>query len=121
MEKKKILIVEDELVIAWDIKYSLENHGYEVTDVVATSDEALESIEEVKPDLVMMDIILEGTQNGIELARDIKIKYDIRVLYITALIDNKTFEDAEKTNPVCYLVKPYREAELVNWIEKALT
>lgn len=121
MEKKKILIVEDELVIALDIKFSLENYGYEVTDVVATGDEALDSIEEVKPELVVIDIILDDSQSGIELARKIKMKYDIQVLYITALIDNETYENAKKTNPVCYLVKPYRENELVQWIEKALS
>lgn len=119
MEKKKILIVEDELVIALDIKYTLESEGYDVIDIVATSEEAIKSIKEIKPDLLLMDIILEGPQNGIELTKMIQKEYNIPVLYITALIDNKTYEDAEKTKPICYLVKPYRDKELVTWVDKA--
>ena len=68
-----------------------------------------------------MDILLEGSKNGIELTEEIQKTSNIPVLYITALIDSKTYEDAEKTKPVCYLVKPYRDKEMLNWVERAFT
>lgn len=117
--KKTVMIVEDELVIALDLKYTLENEGYDVCDIITSGDDALKSIEEFKPDLVLMDIILEGSINGIEAADIIHKKYKIPVLFITALVDKTTYQQAQKAEPVCFLVKPYREQELISWVKKA--
>ena len=118
--KKKVLIIEDELVIALDIKYSLESKGFEVCDFISSAEEALTRLDNIKPDIIVIDIVLEGMMDGIELAEIINEKYQIPIIYITALDDKKTYQDAQKTRPVCFLVKPYGDKELLSWVNIAL-
>ncbi len=119
MPEEKILIVEDELIVAEDIKMSLERFGYSVTAIVKTGEEAAKKADELQPDLVLMDIVLKGKMNGIDAAGKIG-KLNIPVVFLTAYTDTATLERAKITEPYGYLVKPFEETELHSVIEIAL-
>ncbi len=118
--KHKILIVEDESIVALDIQDSLTHAGYEVVDRVGTGKEALERIEKYRPDLVLMDIKLKGPLNGIQTAQRIRKEHNIPVVYLTAYADFATIEKAKLTEPFGYLLKPFEEKDLITTIELAL-
>jgi len=118
--KNKILIVEDEYIIAIDLKKILVKLGYEVTSFVGKGEEALIKAEQEKPDLILMDIMLHGKLNGIQTAELIKQKFEIPVVYLTALIDEETLQKAKITEPGGYLLKPFEEKALHSAIELAL-
>jgi PAS domain S-box-containing protein len=120
METAKILIVEDEAVIAKDLQWRLEGMGYDVPLTVANGEEAVDKATEINPDLVLMDIVLIGQMDGIEAAEQIRSKADIPVIYLTAYADEQTFERAKVTEPFGYLIKPIRDKELHISIEMAL-
>ncbi|MCG6551950.1 MAG: response regulator [Candidatus Magnetominusculus sp. LBB02] len=120
MSKKKILIVEDEIIIAKDIQKCLEDLGYSVTGAVPTARQALLKIEERRPDLVLMDIMLQDGIDGIEAAAQVRAKYDIPVIYLTAYADEKMIERAKITEPFGYLLKPFEDRELHINIEMAM-
>lgn len=120
MNKTKILIVEDERIVAIDIKATLEDHGFEILDIVISGEEAIEKALELKPDLILMDIFLKGQLTGIDAVQKIKEKMDIPVIYLTAYEDKKTMNKAQETNPVGYIVKPFEEDFLVSFIKKVL-
>ena len=120
MENKKILIVEDERVVAEDIKNSLEDLGYVVTGVEDSGEEAIKKVEENKPDLVMMDIKLKGKMDGIDAASQISSRSNIPIVFLTAHTDEKTLERAKLTEPFGYLVKPFEQQDLQIAIEMAL-
>jgi two-component system, response regulator PdtaR len=115
-----VLVVEDEKITANDIKDSLENLGYRVPALVSSGAEAINRAEELKPDLVIMDIMLEGFMDGIEAAEEIRSRLDIPVIYLTAYSDKKTVERAKVTQPYDYIHKPFRESELQTAIEISL-
>ncbi len=119
-ENIKILIVEDERIVAEDIQSSLQNIGYSISGVVSSGKEALKRIKEDKPDLVLMDIILKGRMNGIEAANTIRFQYDVPVVYLTAHADMNTLEKAKVTEPFGYILKPFNDGELQSTIEMAL-
>jgi PAS domain S-box-containing protein len=118
--KPKILVVEDEWIIAHNIKTSLENLGYKVPAVVATGEEAIKKSEAKKPNLVLMDIVLQGEVDGIEAAKRIISKLDIPVIFLTAYTENEVLKQAKKTGAHGYLVKPFKDRELQAAIEFAL-
>jgi len=120
MQNKKILIVEDESVTAEDLSSKLSKMGYEITGRVASADGALASIKGNRPDLVLMDILINGDRNGIEAARLIQDERSIPVVYITALSDEKTLADARATDPYGFIIKPYTPSDLRSSIELAL-
>ncbi|MCK4312779.1 MAG: diguanylate cyclase [Candidatus Cloacimonetes bacterium] len=120
MEKKKILIVEDERLIAKDIQRTLMMIGYEVPNPVKSGKEALKMAKELKPDLVLVDIKLEGNLNGTEITDTIQNKLKIPVIYLTAYSDKQTISDAKVTGPFGYLIKPFDDRELHTTIEMAL-
>ena len=120
MSKVKIMVVEDEIIIARDIQMSLENMGYEVTDVVATGNDAVECAKKANPDLVLMDIELQGDMDGTEAAQKINSILDIPVIYITAYADSAVLERAKATGPFGYMIKPFEEQQLHTTIEMAL-
>ncbi|MGH2574348.1 MAG: PAS domain S-box protein, partial [Ignavibacteria bacterium] len=120
MESPKILVVEDEGIIAQDIKSCLENLGYTVTDVVYTGQEAIEKAAIFRPDLVLMDIVLKGDKDGIEAANEIRKRFNIPIVYLTAYEDNKTLKRAKLTEPSGYILKPFEERYLRSSIEMAL-
>ncbi|MBF0488814.1 MAG: response regulator [Nitrospirae bacterium] len=120
MLKKKILIVEDEIIIAKDIQKCVEDLGYVVTGAVPTAREAFIKIEERRPDLVLMDIMLQDGIDGVEAASQVRAKYDIPVIYLTAYADEKMIERAKITEPFGYLLKPFEDKELHINIEMAM-
>ncbi|NEP55549.1 MAG: diguanylate cyclase [Symploca sp. SIO2G7] len=116
----KILIVEDESVVAWDIQETLEQLGYKVVANVTSGAEAIQLPAAIKPDLVLMDIQLEDEMDGITAAGKIRDRFDIPIIYLTAHADEYTWQRAISTNPYGYLVKPFQERELQTTIEIAL-
>jgi len=118
--EKKILIVEDEQLIAHSIERSLFKAGYSVPGMAASAEEAFEQIEQTRPDLVLMDIHIQGPSDGVETARVIREKYHLPVIYLTAHADVDTLERAKITEPRGYLVKPVNHANLPSSIEMAL-
>ena len=120
MESAKIMVVEDEGIIAQDIKNCLENLGYTVPEVVFTGHEAIEKAALIRPDLILMDIVLKGEIDGIETAAEIKSRYSIPIVYLTAYEDDKTLKRAKLTEPLGYILKPFEERYLRSSIEMAL-
>ncbi len=117
---KQILIVEDERIVAEDIRRSLENLGYFVSAVASSGMEALKKTQENIPDLALVDIVLRGTMDGIETARQMHTHFNIPVVYLTAYDDEETLHRAKTTEPYGYLLKPFKERELHTTIEMAL-
>jgi len=99
MGKIKILVVEDEAIIAKDLQWRLEGMGYEVPAVIASGEEAISRTVEFKPDLVLMDIMLLGEIDGIEAANEIRAKSDIPIIYLTAYADDEILERAKISEP----------------------
>jgi CheY-like chemotaxis protein len=120
MTKAKIMIVEDEWVTADDIRMSLQSLGYTVTSVTSSGEEAIQNAEKDKPDLVLMDIVLEGKMDGIEAANEIRTNLNIPVVYLTAYADEKILERAKITEPFGYIVKPFITEDIRITIELAL-
>ena len=115
----KVLIVEDETIIAMELEDRLTHLGYAVTGSAASASAAFNSIENERPDIVLMDIHIQGSQDGIETAKQVGIHFNIPVIYLTAYADDATVQRAKITKPFAYLVKPFREDELRAAIEVA--
>jgi len=120
MRRARILIVEDENLVARDLYNMVRTMGYEVTTVAQNGDEVLKSIQEKRPDLALMDIVLKGNIDGISVASVLWEEHGIPVVYITSFADDLTFERAKLTEPFGYLIKPFEERELELTIETAL-
>ncbi|MGZ2368463.1 response regulator [Ancylomarina sp. YFZ004] len=120
MNKVKILVVEDEIIIADNICDILENLGYEALEPAINYTEAIETIENEKPDLAILDIQLAGKKDGVDLAWTIKKQYDIPFIFLTSNADPATIEKAKKAEPPAYLVKPFNKDDLYTSIEIAL-
>ena len=120
MDSVKILVVEDEVLVAKDIKRSLDDLGYAVTSVVPTGEEALARVKSDRPNLILMDIVLKGKLTGIQTAEMIHYSFDIPIIYLTAYSDSQTIEAAKKTEPYGYLLKPIVQEELFTNVEIAL-
>jgi len=114
-----ILVVEDEVIVANDIRETLLSFGYQVAGMAKSGEAALEKVAETNPDLVLMDIRLTGTMDGIDTAREIHRLTDIPVIYLTVFTDKVLLERAKLTEPYGYLIKPYDERELQSVIEMA--
>ena len=120
MVQAKILIVDDEVVVAEDIRRQLRSLGYLVVGVVASGSEAVQLAGEHRPDLILMDIKLKGPMDGIEAARTIQSQYGTPVIYLTAFSDEETLERARQTLPLAYLIKPFVSSDLRAALELAL-
>lgn len=120
MAKAKILIVEDENIVAKDIENNLKKMGYMVTGIVSTGEKAIDTALETKPDLILMDIMLKGNMTGIEAANVIREKLDIPVIFLTAYADETTISKAKVSEPYGYIIKPFKENDLQTTIEIAL-
>lgn len=118
--KAKILIVEDSFIVALHLQTTLESDNYEVVAKLDSGEGALAFLEKNRPDLVLMDIMLNGEMDGIETATVIKSKYNIPVIYITALTDKETIQRAKITEPFGYLTKPFEDREIFTVIDMAL-
>lgn len=120
MASAKILVVEDEKIVAKDIINTLKRLGYFVTAAVSSGEEAIIKAGEAQPDLILMDIRLKGKMDGIEAAEEIRANYNIPVIYLTANADENTLQRAGLTEPFGYIVKPFEERDLHTTIEIAL-
>ncbi len=112
MNEINILIVEDVSITALEIKKSLIKMGYSVTDIVSSYEDALQSIKQKKPDIILLDIDLKSKKNGIELAKKISENDPIPFIYLTSDNNDDTMREASKTDPAAYLTKPFRREEL---------
>jgi len=120
MRSTKVLLVEDETIVARDIEHMLLGLGYQVVDVLTDGFQSIEASKKLKPNIVLMDIRLKGKIDGIEAANQIYNELNIPVVYITAHADEKTMERAKITEPFGYILKPFDEKELQTTIEIAL-
>ena len=118
--KPVIMVVEDETITALDIKFKLEGLGYSVPETVVSGELAVQKAFDIRPDLILMDIVLAGEMDGISAALTLKA-LDIPIIYITAYADGETIKRARKTSPYGYLIKPFEESELHAAVEMALS
>lgn len=120
MAEARIQVVEDESIVALDIKDNLEILGYNVVAVESSGEQAIQKAIETRPDLVLMDIRLKGEMDGIQTAQQIRVELGTPVIYLTAYADEATLERAKITEPYGYILKPFEERELHTTIEMAL-
>ncbi|MGQ9471932.1 MAG: diguanylate cyclase domain-containing protein [Candidatus Aminicenantales bacterium] len=120
MEKPRILIVEDEGLVARDLEAMTRNLGYRVVGVCSSGEEAIIVIRNRRPDLVIMDIVLQGKMDGIKAAEEIRRHFNLPVVFLTAHTDEATFQRAKITNPLAFIHKPVEQKELLTVIEMAL-
>jgi PAS domain S-box-containing protein len=120
MAGPSILVVEDEGIVARDIQHRLESIGYRVPEIAATGKDAITRALDLKPDVVLMDIMLRGPMDGIEAASFIREKLDVPVVYVTAYAEEEVLKRARVTEPYGYIVKPFEDRELQAAVEIAL-
>jgi len=122
MARAQVLIVEDDRITAEDIRLSLGSLGYSVAAIASSGEEAIKKAEELRPDLLLMDIVLKGNMDGIQAAEQIRTALNVPVVYLTAAyMGGKTLERARITEPFGYISKPFEENELGSAIELALS
>jgi CheY-like chemotaxis protein len=120
MNKKRIMIVEDEAIVAADLQSQLTSLGYEITGLTRTGEESIGGALQWKPDLVLMDVHLAGKMDGTEAAAQIRAQIKVPIIFLTAFIDSASLERAKASEPYGYLVKPFDARELRATIEMAL-
>lgn len=120
MEKPRILIVEDEGLVARDLEAMIRNLGYRVVGICPSAEEAFRLINTRRPDLIIMDIVLQGKLDGIKAADEIRRRHNLPIIFLTAHTDEATFQRAKITNPVAFIHKPIEQKELLTVIEMAL-
>lgn len=120
MEKKKIMVVEDERIVAHDLARQLTDLGYDVVATAYSGEEAVDKLQETHPDLVLMDIVLAGKMDGIQAAEKITALSSAPVVYLTSYADDKTFRRATLTGPSGYILKPVEKKQLQVTIALAL-
>ncbi len=119
-KSKSILIVEDQLLVAKDLQQKLISVGYNVAAVCSSGEEALSLMKTYNPDIVLMDIVLDGEMDGIETAEKIRIQFEKPVIYITAYHDSEIINRVKVTEPFGYIVKPINDQQLLTAIELGL-
>ncbi len=120
MSRINVLIVEDEIIVAKDIKQCLKKLGYNVVGIEIKGENAVKSAISKKPDIILMDIMLKGKINGIESAEIIRKNNNIPIIFLTAYADENTLSKAKITEPYAYIIKPFKEIDLHTSIEMAL-
>jgi PAS domain S-box-containing protein len=120
MPNAQILVVEDEGIVAADIEERLRRLGYRIAGVVASGEEALRKVAGSMPDLVLMDVILQGPMDGVQAAEEIRRQHQVPVVFLTAHADQATLQRAKVTEPFGYILKPFEERELHTTVEIAL-
>lgn len=119
-EQKKVLIVEDEIIVATDVRMMLEANGYTVTGTARKYDEAVNLFKYQIPDLILCDIDLKSSRNGINFIQKVRELSKVPVIYMTAYTDDETLEEALETKPEAYLAKPFNETQLLISIKRVL-
>ncbi len=117
---QKVLIVEDESIVAMEIASYVKNLGYEVIDTVSNAEDAVQTALEQTPDVILMDVRLKGEEDGISAAKRITEHQKIAIIYITAFSDDESIERAIETNPAAYLTKPFNRKELAAALKIAM-
>ncbi|MBU0710600.1 response regulator [bacterium] len=120
MVKEKIMVVEDNRPVAEFIQDTLRSSGYDVSDIVSSGEEAVKKAEQLSPDLVLMDIILEGKMDGIEASKQIRDRFNIPVIYLTGHAEENLLQRAKITEPFGYILKPFEGKELHTTIKMAI-
>lgn len=120
MPKGKVLIVEDEPIVAMDLKQEVEELGYEVVGVAESADDALMLVQGAVPDFALMDIRIVGSMDGIQTARALRHLYQVPSIFLTSYCDDATLARAARTMPFGYLTKPFKSAELKAALRMAL-
>jgi CheY-like chemotaxis protein len=120
MAPARILIVEDESIVALDISSQLKRQGYSVAAILSSGEAAVSQVSVIKPDLVLMDIRLQGEMDGVEAAHQIRTQSNVPLIFLTAYADKETLQRAATANPQGYLIKPFKEIELHQIVEKSL-
>jgi len=120
LNKARILIVEDEAVVAENLEKVITDCGYEVVGRAASADDAVNAAIELNPDLILMDIVLLGEKNGIDASYEIKEKIDIPIIFLTAYSNLELIDKAKSVEPYAYIVKPFQDRQLFASIEMAL-
>jgi len=116
----KILIVEDEIIVARQLANSLKKLGYEVVAIATSGEEGIEKTAETEPDLVLMDIVMPGEIDGIDAAQEIRHRFSIPVVFLTAYADQETVSRAAMTDPFGYILKPFQPKDLYATIQVSL-
>ncbi len=116
----RILVVEDESIVALDLKFRLMSMGYTVPAPASSGEAAIQEAARTRPDLVLMDIRLRGDMDGIQAAGEIQARFDIPVIYLTALADDSTMRRVAETPHAGCILKPFSDDELQSAIEAAL-
>lgn len=119
-QSAKILMVEDDMIIAADISMQLTKLGYEIIGIHTRGEDALRTIENNHPDLIIMDIVLSGKMNGIEAAQFILDNFQIPVIFLTSNSDDATFQQAIQTKPYAFIAKPFQKMDLVRTLKLTL-
>ena len=119
-EKIRIIIVEDEALVAEDLMEMLQGFGYEIPGIADTGEKAIALSEEHQPDLVLMDINLAGAMDGITAGGEIRSRWGIPIIYVTAFATQAIIDRAKKTNPSGYILKPFNERQIQTALEIAL-
>ena len=117
----KILVVEDEMIIAAKISMQLTSLGYEVTGILPRGEQAIQQVKENRPDIILLDINLKGELDGIDTARQVQLFADIPIIYLTANSDEATFNRAKPTRPSAFISKPFKQLDLQRAIELAIS
>lgn len=120
MESPRIMVVEDEGIVARDLQNRLERMGYVVCTTASSGEEAIQMAGEMRPDLVLMDIVLKGRMDGIEAAETLRRRFGTPIVYLTAYADESTLQRAKRTGPHAYILKPFSERDLRTNVEVAL-
>ncbi len=121
MQKPRVLIVENEVLVSLDISKRLERAGFEITDTVENGLDAIKSFEHARPDIVLMDIDLDGSIDGIETAALMKRIFALPFIFLTSYSDDHTFKRAQEVSPSAFLLKPFNERELHLAIQLAIS
>ncbi|MFT7543608.1 MAG: DNA-binding LytR/AlgR family response regulator [Gammaproteobacteria bacterium] len=120
MAKANVLVIEDEKIVSIDIQQSLKKLGYNVVGAGDTGEKAIELALSLRPDVILMDIMLKGDMTGIEAAAAIKKEIQVPIVYLTAYTDESTLAKAKLTEPNGYIIKPFKEVDISTTIEMAL-
>ena len=119
-DKLKILIVEDEVIIAMRFEVFFSRRGYQVVDLVSSGEEAIKAAIKEKPDLILMDINLKGMMSGIEAATKITAEDNIPIIFMTGYSDENLRLEADKVKPIGYFMKPIDMSEVLNVVKKLI-
>ena len=120
VKKARVLIVEDEALVAEDLKMAVTDLGYEVVGRADNAEEAVKKAVTLKPDVILMDIVLKGEKTGIDASHEIKAQINLPIIFLTAYTDIGLIDKAKSTEPYAYLVKPFQERQLLASVEMAM-